>query len=287
MYIKNNNLKLGFLNKFTLITLIIIIFIELIQYLNSKGVLIISTAILDKIDIFSLIISTFFIISLFLRLTIKKVYNYFTEPEEKIFFSKIYKFFAYSLGLFIVLYTLGISLNNLVLLIGFLATGLGFAVRDVLLSFFSWTVLLRKKPFKIGDYIKIGEDQGKVLHIGTFFVVLDPIPEFSEEYIQVPNKLFLEKSIINYGKSNFHEKIKFKLKDIPDDKQKLLTLLKKEISKRVLEKNTVVVNIDLENEILYLTVEYLINFNEKQLRKHEVVEITYKIFKKYIYLPKN
>jgi len=44
-----------------------------------------------------------------------------------------------------------------------MATGLAFAVRDVLMSFFAWMILLRKKPFRIGDYIRIGEDEGKAI----------------------------------------------------------------------------------------------------------------------------
>jgi len=222
----------------------------------------------------------------FLRLTIKKVYNYFEEPEEKLFFSKMYKIIAYLISLFIVMFTLGISPNNLVIFLGLITTGLAFAIRDILLSYFSWTILLRKKPFKIGDYIKLGDDQGRVKHIGTFFVILDPTPEFPEDYIRIPTKLFLEKSIINYGKNNFHERITFQLSNFPKNKQKLTNLLEKEISKRIKEKNTILIIIDLEKEKLYLRVEYLINFEEKDKTRYELIEVIYKIFKKHIFISK-
>lgn len=285
MVIKKNELKLVFLNISTIIALIIVISLQIVIYLQKNNLINLPSLVLNKLNIIQLIIITFFIISLLLRITINRVYNYFKEPEEKIFFSKIYSGILYSLGLFIILFNLGVSLSNITLLVGLIATGLAFAVRDVLLSFFAWTILLRKKPFRIGDYIKIGDDEGKVQHIGTFFVLLDSTPEYTEDFTRVPNKLFLEKSIINFGKNLTHEKIRFQLNRIPSKKDHLFNVLKNEIVKKIDDKNSVLINIDINNDKLYLIIEYLINFKDKRSKRSEIIEITYKILKNYIFFP--
>jgi small-conductance mechanosensitive channel len=167
-----------------------------------------------------------------------------------------------------------------------LATGFAFAVRDVLLSFFAWIILLRKKPFRIGDYIRIGDDEGRVQHIGTFFVLLDSTPEFPDDFTRVPNKLFLEKSIVNFGKNIAQEKIRFQLNEIPDNKKQLFEMLERELSKKMQDNSHLFINIDLKDEKLYLLVEYHVNFKEKRTMKSEVIEIIYSIFKKHIFFPK-
>ncbi len=286
MVIRIKELKLGFFNKSILITLLLFIFLRGALYLNDKNIVILPEINIAKFNIISLMLVTFFIINLTLRFTIKRVYNYFEEPEEKIFFSKLYSWSFYLTGVIFILYNLGVSLNNITLLIGLFATGLAFAVRDVLFLFFSWIILLRKKPFRIGDYIKVGEDEGRVQHIGTFFVLLDQTPEIPEDYIRVPNKLFLEKSIKNFGRNTVHEKIRLQLLEFPDKKNEIIASLKEEILKKISKKDYVLVLIDLKEEKLYLVVEYLVNFEEKLHTRSEVIHVVCEKFKNYIYLPK-
>lgn len=153
----------------------------------------------------SIIAVSFLFASLFIKYTNKTFLNYFKniEAEQKLLLVKSYSFIVYFIAIFIILGNIGVTIQNLTLIIGIAATGLAFTIREILVNYFAWFMFLTKKPFRIGDHIEIDNVEGKVIHIGTFYVLLDETPEDNTDYIRVPNKKFLENSIINLGKSPF------------------------------------------------------------------------------------
>jgi small-conductance mechanosensitive channel len=279
-------LRLKFLSASVIIFSLVLIVFQALLYLHQQGIIVLPEVILTNIRSISLIIATLFITSLLLRVTIRKVFNFFEEPEERIFYSKIYGWTVYGVGVFVILHHFGVSLGNITLFIGLLATGLAFAIRDVLLSFFGWMILLRKKPFRIGDYIRIGDDEGKVIHIGTFYVLMDNTPNLPEDYIKVPNRLFLEKSISNLGRTVYHEKIRFQLYQMPENGAQQVTSLVKSVETLTGHKRSPNVYIDIQNDKLVLLVEYLVSFEEKQNHKSRVIQMVFDTFGEYIFVPK-
>jgi len=209
----------------------------------------------------SVVIGTLFAISLILRLSVRRVYRLFDEPEESIFYSKIYSWILYGVAVFFILGYLGVSLGNITLVIGLIATGLAFAVRDVLMSFFGWMVLLRKKPFRIGDYIQIGEDQGRVQHIGTFFVLLANTPSTGDQFTRVPNRLFLEKSITKKGKETITDYIILPLKGFPANKTERIEILRSQLESIVSPAENIRIYSDIRNDKLCLVVEFTTKIN--------------------------
>lgn len=264
-------LKLRFLSVSVIVTSLALILLQVGLYLNGMGFIHLPPGVVKVLASISLVIATFFATSLLLRLSIRRVFNLFEEPEERIFYSKIYSWTVYSIGLFVVLHHFGVSLGNITLFVGLLATGLAFAVRDVLLSFFGWMILLQKKPFRIGDYIRIGEDEGKVLHIGTFYVLLDKTQELPEDFTRVPNRLFLEKSISILGKNVLHEVIRFPLITLEEnhrDKEHQLLL---DLHEMLQDKTHIKVYTDIKEDKLVLVVEYLVNFEQRAQMRAEVI----------------
>ncbi|PKP38987.1 MAG: mechanosensitive ion channel protein MscS [Bacteroidetes bacterium HGW-Bacteroidetes-15] len=284
---KFKGIRLRFLSVSVVVTLLILIAIQVVLYLQSKEIILLPPIISRAMSSITIISLTLFISTFILRISINRVYRIFEEPEEKIFYTKIYSWTVYSVAIFIILFHLGLSLGNITIFIGLIATGLAFAVRDVLLSFFGWIILLKKNPFRIGDYIRIGDDEGKVLHIGTFYVLLDKTEEFPEDFTRVPNRLFLEKSINILGRTTFHEKISFQLVEIPSTKIELIDLLKDEISMALNSKEHISISIDLRNEKLYIIVEYLVNHEQKQSIRSQVIDLTYSRFKEFIFIPRS
>lgn len=284
---KHKEMKLKSLSVSVIVTSLVLIGLQGLLLIARKDIIYIPEFFLDKISRLSLIIAIFFFISLILRLSLKRIYNWFDEPEEKIFYTKIYSWSLYSIGIFFILYQFGVSLGNITLFIGLIATGLAFAVRDVLLSFFGWMILLRKKPFRIGDYIRIGEDEGKVIHIGTFYVLLDKTDELPEDYTRVPNRLFLEKSIHNLGKSIFQEQLSFQLTGLPEDKNHRLENLKQSVLSTLDHKDHLRVYTDIKNDRLCLNVEYLVGFDVRQQFRSEVIDLAFATFREFLYFPKN
>lgn len=51
--------------------------------------------------------------------------------------------------------------------LGFTSFVVGFATKDILSNFLSGILILWQRPFKIGDYLFVGSNQGKVEHIGV------------------------------------------------------------------------------------------------------------------------
>lgn len=279
-------MRLKFHNLLVMITLLILLILLAALYFQSKQVINLPENIVAFMNKILVIISTLFFISLVLRLTLKRVHKMFDEPEEKIFYTKIYSWALYTIGIFVLLNQMGVSPGNITLFIGLIATGLAFAVRDVLLSFFGWMVLLLKKPFRIGDYIRIGEDEGKVLHIGTFYVLIDKTSDLTEDYTRVPNRLFLEKSINNLGKIHIQEIIILQLSGMPANYKELEAELKNDIESFMEEKGNLNVYIDVRNEKLCLLVEYLVNFENKQKFRSEIIGLIFSKMYEYITVPR-
>lgn len=160
----------------------------------------------------------FLLVSIFIRLTVDRFTGAFAEEiEQKIFLEKFYSFILYSLAAVAIMLNFGLGITNATLFLGLITTGFAFAIREVILSYIIWFMLLVKKPFRIGDYIRVGEEEGKVIHIGTFYALIDNTPDKREDYIRVPNKIFLEKPIQNFGASDMQYNVSIPLKKITPD----------------------------------------------------------------------
>jgi MscS family membrane protein len=241
------------------------------------------TNFLEHVFISALVLLVFRLIYKFTAARIEKMFD---EQEERIFYSKIYGWILFTIGALIVLNLFGLSLNNITLFIGIIATGFAFAVREVLLSFIGWLVLLRKKPFRIGDYIKIGEDYGKVVHIGTYYVILDRTSELPDDFTRIPNRFFLEKSIEKLGKNRSQEKLMFRISERPDKKEERLEKLEENIKAIDANAQLLSANFDVQHDRLYLIINVLVPFDNKSQCRSRVVEAVLDSFGAFIYFPK-
>jgi len=227
-----------------------------------------------------------FVFRLIYKLTASKIQKFFDEQEEQIFYSKIYGWLLFTIAAFAILNLLGLSLNNITLFIGIITTGLAFALREVLLSFIGWLILLRKKPFRIGDHIRIGEEHGKVIHIGTYYVILDKTGDIPDDFTRIPNRFFLEKSIEKLGKSQAQEKVLVRLLSKPPDKESRLLKLSSNIEDIDAHAKLLSANFDVQNDRLYLVVNFLVPFENKATWRSRVVESVLDAFEDVIYFPK-
>ena len=143
------------------------------------------------------------------------------EIEGRIFLTKIYTFFLYALAVAVVLSQLGVSAQNITIFLGFLATGMAMAVRDLIISYLVWLIILVKKPFRIGDYISVEGICGKVERIGTYYVTL------SDAYgdpgnIRLPVKIFIDRPVRNLGREGIvRESVSIKIRRMPGDTEKM------------------------------------------------------------------
>jgi MscS family membrane protein len=256
----------------------ILIIIELI-YLGIKAeVISIDPVIIRVVELILTLLLTLLVSTVILRLTGNKVWTMFEkemELEQRIIISKLYSISLYSIALLITFWKVGVSLGNLTLFIGLIATGFAFAIRDLLLSFFAWFIILNKKPFHMGDYIRIGEDFGLVTRIGTFFFTLEL--SSADEFLKVPNSLVLNRTIYNKGSGKFREDIRLYLESVPDDISEKLNELATFIRTRTSIKEPVKAQLIADNQGWFIFLSYPTNFKQDQLKPAIIIE-TYRLF---------
>lgn len=96
------------------------------------------------------------------------------------------------------------SWTGLGIVAGLLTAALGFALQKPITGIAAWIMVILKRPFSIGDRIKIGEVKGEVYDISLTHIYIDEVgglinsEELSGRNIMVPNYLLFEQNIINY-----------------------------------------------------------------------------------------
>ena len=144
----------------------------------------------------------------------------------------------------------------------------------------AWTILLSKKPFRIGDIIRIGEEQGEVLRIGTFFVTAQTLTD-EQSHFKIPNKLFLEKSTLRFGKGVFTPTIKIGITEVSLDLDEKLDRIRAVIRKKISDPNPLNVRLDVEGNNWFIQISYRCSIAEQELRSSILIE-TYGILKEIL-----
>lgn len=90
--------------------------------------------------------------------------------------------------------SLGIGIERIALLLSALSVGIGFGLQAITQNFVSGLILLAERPVKIGDWVKIGTDEGDVKRIS---VRATEIQIADRSTLIVPNSELITKSIVN------------------------------------------------------------------------------------------
>lgn len=245
----------------------ILVVVELIYIAVRREFVQIDAGFLQTIELVLTFVVSLLASTVILRLTGNKVWNMFEkemELEQRIIISKLYAISLYSLALIITFWKAGLSLGNITLFVGLLASGFAFAIRDILLSFFAWFIILNKKPFQMGDYITIGDDVGLVTRIGTFFFTLEQARK--PEYIKVPNSIVLSKSLHNMGDGKFVEELYFTLKAMPSNYENESKEIINYIKSRTAYQQLIRVGLVTGPNAIQLKVEYTTSFEQEHLK---------------------
>lgn len=143
------------------------------------------------------IVVAYFVNRLVFQRTIRKfaeradVEEHYTKP-----FKKIVSTVVYVVAILIILSIFGVrgSLTSLLAGAGFLGIVIGMATKDVLSGIIAGMVLYIDRPFKIGDWIEVGDKQGIVQDLS---LQTTRIRNFSGELVTVPNSKIADSTVIN------------------------------------------------------------------------------------------
>lgn len=261
------------LNKIILLFLIVLVIILILEKAESDNLILVPRIVIGILQNFTIILIAFSGATLFIKLTINFFMNYLknmAQVEEKILLSKAYIFLVYFIALIIIFIYMGIDINNIALSFGLAASAFTFAVRDVILSYIIWFMLLTKKPFKIGDYIKINDIEGQVRHIGLFYVVIDANPQTYDDYTRIPNKIFIEMPIHNYGRKKFFSTFDIYVKNIPNIIERL-NLIRKKCS--LLKEVEIKLNLNSDKDGIKVSVEFKTTYENREKLRNEIISI--------------
>ena len=123
------------------------------------------------------------LISLVLSVTrlIKKILNRKIEDKTTVYnFNRIANLFAGLLILAIILSLLFANWYAAMVSFGIISLILGFALQTPITSFFGWIYILIRKPYEVGDRIRIGNVYGDVINVSYIDTTLW---EFNGEYL--------------------------------------------------------------------------------------------------------
>lgn len=94
---------------------------------------------------------------------------------------------------------LGLDLKRLALVLSALSVGIGFGLQAITQNFVSGLILLAERPVKIGDWVRIGDQEGDVRKIS---VRATEIQVGDRSTLIVPNSELITKSVRNMTLSN-------------------------------------------------------------------------------------
>ncbi|HRK24595.1 MAG TPA: DUF3772 domain-containing protein [Beijerinckiaceae bacterium] len=95
--------------------------------------------------------------------------------------------------------TLGLGFDKITIVAGALSVGIGFGLQSIVNNFVSGLILLWERPIRVGDWIVVGEEQGKVQRIN---VRATQIETFDKASLIVPNSEFISGRVKNFMHAN-------------------------------------------------------------------------------------
>ncbi|WP_294197519.1 DUF3772 domain-containing protein [uncultured Sphingomonas sp.] len=104
------------------------------------------------------------------------------------------RYVGFALAVIWALASLGIGVERIALLLSALSVGIGFGLQAITSNFISGLILLAERPIKIGDWIRVGTDEGDVKRIS---VRSTEIALADHSTLIVPNSELITKPVLN------------------------------------------------------------------------------------------
>jgi MscS family membrane protein len=109
---------------------------------------------------------------------------------------KTLRFFIVVMGVILILQNNGYNVASLIAGLGIGGLAVALAARETLANFFGSVTILLDKPFKVGDWVKIGSEEGTIEEVGFRST---RIRTFYNSLVSVPNSKVADTAIDNLG----------------------------------------------------------------------------------------
>ena len=161
----------------------------------------------ELIKLLLIIIVAFIILNLILRVIkshlLKKVRSKRQVSNVTVFLDLLKYVFALFF-LLIIIFAYYNSWGELGFVAGLLTIALGWALQKPISGIFGWLIVLTRRPFRVGDRVKIMGMLGDINDITLTHIMLDEVggtiegEESSGRTIMIPTSIIFEQEVINY-----------------------------------------------------------------------------------------
>ena len=160
---------------------------SILSFIEAKGTSII-------VSLFALVFGIMIIKNLMKIIKMAVIGSKLDKSMFKLVLSVI-QFLLYFLLVVYILSKMGIGITGLVAIFSAFSLAIGLAIQDVIGGLANGLVIISTKPFKVGDFVQIGDISGTIKEINIMHTVLDS-PD--KQHIFLPNKTVYNSSIQNF-----------------------------------------------------------------------------------------
>lgn len=121
--------------------------------------------------------------------------RYRVEKGVQLSIARLVHYAAMTIGLLVLLWALGFSLNQITILGGALSVGIGFGLQAIVNNFVSGLILLFERPVKVGDFIDVENQVGEVKELGLRATT---VQTFDNAEVVIPNSQLISGSVTNW-----------------------------------------------------------------------------------------
>lgn len=119
------------------------------------------------------------------------------EPTLRGFIKNLIRIVLYVVVIMTAANTMGIPMTSIVTIVGSASVAISLAMQGVLTNLIGGFILLLFKPIRVGEYVKIGENEGTVKVIGAFYT---EIATFDNRHVSLPNGTLTNAPIVNFSR---------------------------------------------------------------------------------------
>jgi len=117
------------------------------------------------------------------------------EATLKGFIKNLVRILLYVIVIMTAANTMGIPMTSIITLLGSIGVAISLGMQGVMGNLIGGFILLLFKPIKVGEYVKIGDNEGTVKAIGAFYTELATV---DNRHINLPNGSLTNTAIVNY-----------------------------------------------------------------------------------------
>ena len=119
------------------------------------------------------------------------------EPTIRGFIKNLVRVLMYIVVILTTVSIMGIPMTSIVTLLASAGVAVSLAMQGVLSNLIGGFILILFKPIRTGEFIRVGENEGTVKSIGTFYTELATV---DNKHINLPNSSLTNAAIVNYSR---------------------------------------------------------------------------------------